>query len=78
MPNPADGSVQINLGANRSESTLFITDLWGKIILQHKISESFEESFLTLSTETLANGTYFVSIKDNAGKSQTKKLTIIH
>jgi len=78
MPNPADGNVQINLGVNQSESTLFLSDLWGRLILQRKIPESDGERSLTLPTEAFANGTYFVSIKDKTGKSQTQRLNIIH
>lgn len=78
MPNPADGSVTVNFPANAEDGILMLTDLWGRLLLQHKVSDWEGLTSLTIPTAELANGIYLVTIKDKSGRLQVKRLTITH
>ena len=77
-PNPADDNVSVNIPANLGESTMFLTDILGRLLLQRKIPESEEASILLIPTEGFANGVYWVSVKTKTRNSLTKKLVITH
>jgi hypothetical protein len=78
MPNPADGSVTVNFPANAEDGILMLTDLWGRLLLQRKVSDLEGLTSLTIPTEELTNGIYLVSVKEKSGRSLVKRLTITH
>jgi len=78
MPNPADGSVTVNFPANAAVGILTLTDLWGRLLFQRKISDLEGLASLTIPTKELAGGIYLVSVKDYSGRSLVKRLTITH
>lgn len=78
IPNPADDNLEVRIPANLKESTLLITDIWGRLLLHRKVPECESTSTLTISTDGFANGIYLVSIKEKTGKPSRKKLIITH
>lgn len=75
-PNPAHSQVTLS-GLITDNSTVFntisILDITGKVVY----SENVTVDSVTLSTENLTNGTYFISINNN-GVVNTKKLIVLH
>lgn len=78
MPNPANGSVTVSFPAKIEDGILTLTDLWGRLLFQRKISDLEGLTSLTMPTGELTNGIYLVSVKDKSGKSMVKRLTITH
>ncbi len=78
MPNPADGYVEISLPATTKEGSLLLTDMWGRLLLQHKIPESDGSNVLTIPTNDVPNGIYLISVITKSGSRLTQKLVITH
>lgn len=77
FPNPANEFVTINFTAKNSGSvSVVITDLSGRVIMNNASSKLVAgKNSLTINTEALSSGMYFVSLSD--GKSQQSfKVTI--
>ncbi|MEO8761468.1 MAG: T9SS type A sorting domain-containing protein, partial [Bacteroidia bacterium] len=74
-PNPASNYVAISLNKTTHDNTsVFISDVNGKIILQQNIFST--ESMVTIDVSALENGFYFLQIKDNT-TCITKKISIV-
>jgi hypothetical protein len=80
--NPADPTSNPSQNCNNSakieDGILTLTDLWGRLLFQRKISDFEGLTSLTIPTEELTNGIYLVSVKDKSGRSLVKRLTITH
>ncbi|MBA3680067.1 MAG: T9SS type A sorting domain-containing protein [Bacteroidetes bacterium] len=74
-PNPAKEKIVLKLNGskfNKGEIITF-TDITGKKVLEHTLTENTEE--LTLNTKTLNPGNYFINFRSDL-KTITKKLLI--
>lgn len=78
MPNPADGSVQILLPANRGEATLTVHDMWGKLLFQRKAPEAAENAPMVIPVEGFSDGIYLVVYREQSGKMISQKLSVQH
>ncbi len=72
-PNPASNVLNVNLGKNRTVSTIALFDIVGKEV--KNISVSGESNF-SISLSYLRSGLYFVKFFDHNGPVSTKKLVI--
>jgi subtilisin family serine protease len=79
FPNPANDKIVIRFDTDKSEKTdIRIVDVMGKLIMQKEVVFSNSNSSQELSTASLINGIYFVSLKVENGKTQTFKQIISH
>ena len=70
-PNPANKQVSIQLPQSADISyNIKVTDMAGKIVLQHKAAGGTEQ----MSVDKLTTGTYIVEIIDSKGSRTTEKL----
>ncbi len=74
-PNPAKEQIALNPSNDKFNKgdIIVITDITGKKLAEHSISETTEE--FILSTKTLSSGCYFINFKSDS-KIITKKLLI--
>jgi hypothetical protein len=75
-PNPANDVLYIQHlpGFETQQCELQLTDITGKIVMQQKLIN--QEVTYILSTETLNNGIYFLSLKTESGLVQTEKIIV--
>ena len=78
IPNPSDAEVKVLLPSNLGKCTLSMMDLWGKPILRRNLDENEMGISITIPTEAIPNGVYFIFVKENSGKQLIKKLTVTH
>lgn len=74
-PNPATSLVTLTLEGFKNISVIHLTDLSGKVLKEIKVSSGnlFTQQ---MDVSTIASGTYFVNVIDDAGNSRTEKLVI--
>ena len=75
-PNPANDVLYIQHlpGFETQQCELQMADITGKIVMQQKLIN--QEVTYILSTETLNNGIYFLSLKTESGLVQTEKIIV--
>lgn len=73
FPNPANGQLKIKF----KKSTDMKIDLFDRIGQKRIVETRIEEQVVTLNTEPLADGLYFLVVSQN-GISQVKKVMILH
>ena len=74
-PNPASNEVHIEYSLGENETGEFIlADLMGREIIKQKLNS--DESTLTISTEKIEGGVYFVSMKLSDETKMVEKLII--
>lgn len=75
-PNPVSNVLYIQHlpGFEVQQCELELTDITGKIVMQQKLIH--EEVTYILSTVTLSNGIYFLSLKTASGVVQTEKMIV--
>ena len=75
-PNPAEGSANVSFDVKGSaDVTLNVTDLSGKVVYTNDLGSVKGAQKVTLNTEVLNNGIYFVNVNMN-GSVSTKKLVV--
>lgn len=74
LPNPAGNSVTLKVPAELQGGRYAIKDLWGRVLLQQKIVAET----VSIPLVDFANGTYFVSARNDAGLLLVKKLVVLH
>lgn len=73
-PNPFGDNLTLELNsANSTSFTYTMMDVYGKQILNEKVSASVGENKIQINTGSISNGVYFVTVVDN----QTKKAQTI-
>jgi len=70
FPNPVQDYFKIHAHTSIIES-ITIFDLHGKLISS---SSNFQQPVITIDTKNLANGMYFIEVKNNKGQVKLKKL----
>lgn len=74
-PNPATNSISIELPqGEQPTNSVIITDVLGK---QESVSTSLSNNVLTVNTEALANGVYWLTAINTNGVSYREKLVIV-
>jgi aminopeptidase N len=73
-PNPSSGNFAVNFVKKSvpANSTLLISDINGRVVLQQRISEGVSE--LLVNTKHWNSGVYIVTIQDDAGQLFSEKL----
>jgi hypothetical protein len=76
-PNPTDGQINIKLTGFQNISMIYVSDIYGKLIL----SESFEPKPGTVFNKqynfsSFSKGVYFLTIQQNEGPAITKKIIL--
>ena len=74
-PNPANSMVTINAAGNYGKMSVSVFDITGKEVIGQ--SGESQTGVITISTETLFNGIYFVTVTTTNGK-ETVKLVVNH
>lgn len=73
-PNPADDSVNIDLGANYTEiNTISIFNIQGQRVLE---TSTKKQQKIAISTEAFTSGIYIIEIASNEGLKSIEKLVI--
>jgi hypothetical protein len=73
FPNPNNGELNITLSNFDQEYTVEIIDITGNILMKKNLMSSLN----VLNLKFLDNGIYFVTIKNNEGINDTKKIALI-
>ncbi|RYZ51736.1 MAG: T9SS type A sorting domain-containing protein [Sphingobacteriales bacterium] len=73
FPNPTSGMLTLDWGSKFVTATLDVYGMTGQGIIHEKVSN---ESRKVMDLSRLANGTYFILIRDNEGKAGTVKVTL--
>ncbi len=80
FPNPANDLLTVNMVSSapdaKSNSTLTITDITGKIIFKEKVTPP--QNTITINTSEFSNGLYFVILKNNTGVIAKNKFIVSH
>lgn len=72
-PNPTSGMLQLDWGTSIADVTLDVYNMNGQGLMHEKVAG---QSRKMLNLQHFANGTYFVVIRDRAGKMGTLKVVI--
>jgi hypothetical protein len=63
-PNPTEGELNVRFAIGNAEETfVFVRDLSGKVVAQHKIAAQAGSNVVILNTDTLAAGMYMLSVQ---------------
>jgi len=73
-PNPIRHSVQIDFLASQGYSTISITDLLGRVVLEKQLATVEGKNQLTLDLSSLSNAVYLLSFK-NGSQQVVRKIT---
>lgn len=74
-PNPANGLVTVELPANEElNASILVTDILGK---QQTVAVSSSNNILTVNTESLANGVYWLTATNTNGVNYREKLVVM-
>ena len=73
-PNPSNHSVQIHFLANQGNSTIKVTDLLGRTVLEKNITTVEGQNRHTLDLSALSSAVYLLSLK-NGSHQVIKKIT---
>jgi hypothetical protein len=77
FPNPSNLKFQIDFEPNKTNSQeVRISNILGSVVKSQKINKL--ESSVTLTTEDLEDGVYFVSVVSNGKIENTKRLVVKH
>lgn len=68
FPNPCNGNFSISLGSGKSNSTITVYDIMGKIVLTERIAK-FQENY---SIAGYDDGIYFVTVNSNGSRVSQK------
>jgi len=72
-PNPSNGMLTLDWGTKTVNATLDVYSINGKGLMHEKISNGTSK---TLDLTRLADGTYFILIRDDAGQAGTVKIVL--
>jgi hypothetical protein len=75
FPNPANNLVEIEHDFGATNSSLTVTDIYGKVVFEQYYSR---ERSMMLDCSIWASGTYFITVSCAEYKPQTTKLIINH
>ncbi len=76
FPNPAIGDEDVSvtyLAAADSDASIIVMDVNGKVVMSQQITLAEGMNNLTLTHQKLQTGTYFVQIRTNNERTETKK-----
>jgi len=78
FPNPTSGNVNIKSIGNvfQGEMTFYVTDISGRTVMVERDSFSGTNDMITLRTDQLDQGIYFINIFAADGKKAVKKLIV--
>lgn len=78
-PNPADASIQLEIPVLEENTpvSIAITDISGRLIWQQQPRLSRDENRLNVRLDDMANGVYFVQVR-NGDQQHTRKLVVQH
>jgi hypothetical protein len=78
MPNPADTNVKVLLPAGLNTGMLALHDVWGRTLWQQEVSAGEDGTLLSIPTQNLANGVYWVCLQEESGHLFAQKLAVKH
>ncbi len=64
-PNPATDAVNVSFEAANTDYSISLMDLQGRVITSQELTNATGTQLITLTTSTVAKGSYIVSIKSN-------------
>ncbi|HZH87555.1 MAG TPA: T9SS type A sorting domain-containing protein [Chitinophagaceae bacterium] len=74
-PNPTTDKIHIKMSNNQNLNSVSIVDISGRVVFQSK--QDFNASTITISTQTLANGMYFLEAK-SGNQTGVKSFLVQH
>jgi hypothetical protein len=72
-PNPTTGEVTLDWYGQKVNRTVTVTNAVGTTLMQQAIENEAQH---TLDLNSLADGLYFIQVKDEAGKSKTYTVSL--
>lgn len=74
-PNPTSGELMLDWGSRPATARIMVYNTAGQIVLQEVAENAFRK---TINLASVANGTYFVVLQDEAGKKGTVRINVQH
>lgn len=77
-PNPGSNILHIELSGYSGNVTIQLSNIQGKVLQQKKMQASLKFAQQQMDVTKLASGTYFITVFDDKGNSETKLVIVAH